>query len=809
MDYKAAKAFLEEAEQIYNGFLDPSMDTLFFDMESAEEHANYSAAPVMTADRNRFASNLYSRGNIGSAYPKTPAVGQFLARPSTAVRAVGYTSEAGKVFDPMLSHKTSRQKSSIGERKSLEPQEKYKNLEQKIQNLLEESILAGSGNSGNTEALNKAKEAWSLDRTLIRLRDQNGGTAFHNYDLTYSVFFNLANQYTKNEMYIEALNTFTAMTKNKTFPNVNRLKMNMGNIYFKMGIYQKAIKMYRMALDQVSNHHKQLRLKITHNIGILFIKMGQYSDAAASFEYIMSERADVKSGVHLVLCYYAIGDIEKIKSAFKALVEVHLDNEDDMPLHADLEETQANRYVFESIRTDELAEYYKVKKKEAEKSIIMIVDLISPIIEENFNEGYTWCIEIIKTSNFSWLANELELNKALVYLKQNETNQAIETLKFYEKKEPTMAANAVTNLTFIYLCMGDIQNAEIYAEKSRKIDSYNPAAFINSAVCDILQGNYEKAKSYLESALAIDMTSFEANYNLGLVMKLTGNLYEAEEIFNKIKQSMSHAKHPHVYYQLAKIQETLDPSSSTSLDSYLQLLGISNEMDSKLYQKVGEIYEGFNDRQEANQYYNEAYRINPSDISIASSIGSYYIKLQAVERAIYYYERAVLANPNDPNLMLRVASCFKHMHSPKSYLGLFEKIYARFPENLSCLRALMHVTKSQGMMDLHEKYSADYARIEKKIQKKQSAERVRSGRRIDNRNGTSTPRLDTAKSIKNSNGSNEYGSLKSNDSFGTLARAYPDPLGPPAERPRTGQVQRSISKDSDDDTLNAEDLLPM
>lgn len=47
-------------------------------------------------------------------------------------------------------------------------------------------------------------------------------------------------------MNIEALNTYSIMTKNKMFPHVNQLKLNMGNIYYRMGIYPKAIKMYRM-----------------------------------------------------------------------------------------------------------------------------------------------------------------------------------------------------------------------------------------------------------------------------------------------------------------------------------------------------------------------------------------------------------------------------------------------------------------------------------------------------------------------------------------------------------------------------------
>ncbi|KNC27240.1 hypothetical protein FF38_02065 [Lucilia cuprina] len=65
---------------------------------------------------------------------------------------------------------------------------------------------------------------------------------------------------------------------------------------------------------------------------------------------------------------------------------------------------------------------------------------------------YNWCIEVIKTSNLSWLASELELNKALVYLRQNDVNQAIETLQMYDRKsEGSMTASALTNLTFIYI----------------------------------------------------------------------------------------------------------------------------------------------------------------------------------------------------------------------------------------------------------------------------------------------------------------------------------------------------------------------
>lgn len=70
----------------------------------------------------------------------------------------------------------------------------------------------------------------------------------------------------------------------------------MGNICVEQNKYPKAIKMYRMALDQVPEVHKGVRLRILQNIGTVFVKMGQYADAITSFEHIMEEKADFKTG---------------------------------------------------------------------------------------------------------------------------------------------------------------------------------------------------------------------------------------------------------------------------------------------------------------------------------------------------------------------------------------------------------------------------------------------------------------------------------------------------------------------------------
>lgn len=66
------------------------------------------------------------------------------------------------------------------------------------------------------------------------------------------------------------------------------------------------------------------------NIGIVFVKMGQYSDAITSFEHIMSEAPSFKTGFNLILCYFALGDRDKMKRAFQKLltVDLKIDDED-------------------------------------------------------------------------------------------------------------------------------------------------------------------------------------------------------------------------------------------------------------------------------------------------------------------------------------------------------------------------------------------------------------------------------------------------------------------------------------------------
>lgn len=222
------------------------------------------------------------------------------------------------------------------------------------------------------------------------------------------------------------------------------------------------------------------------------------------------------------------------------------------------------------------------------------------------------------------------------------------------------------------------------------------------------------------------------------------------------------------------------------------------------------------DRQQAFQYQNESYRVYPSNLQTIAWLGSHYIDLQVAEKAVVYYEKAVLANPNDPYFLLRIAGCFRRIGNAQKSLQMFQNIMRQFPENVDCYRALMHLTQTLGMSDLYQRYLADFQRLEKL---KETRQRIGSSRPTTTTSGgaslgtarkrlsgRSSSQVSLASDPHNSGGSSSSGHVEKEAADN--GQTYADPLGPAAERPRTGKIHSSFKEESDDD-LDADEMLPM
>lgn len=194
----------------------------------------------------------------------------------TSNRAAGYSSRgrAGQtgggpqaVFDPF----NQGGRNAVDARRTENPEDQIKAVEKKINQMIQDSVMAAA-ESNLILALEKAKEAMKRERTLTKQREQMSASATSlsdhstpsailapNLDLTYCVMLNLASCYHRSKMYQESLNTYSAIAKNKLFNQSGRLRVNMGNIYFEQQKFTQAIKMYRMALDQIPNTNMEIR----------------------------------------------------------------------------------------------------------------------------------------------------------------------------------------------------------------------------------------------------------------------------------------------------------------------------------------------------------------------------------------------------------------------------------------------------------------------------------------------------------------------------------------------------------------------
>ncbi|KAK4016574.1 hypothetical protein OUZ56_031534 [Daphnia magna] len=531
--------------------------------------------------------------------------------------------------------------------------------------------------------------------------------------------------------------------------------------------------------------------------------MGQYNDACTSFEFVMQEKPDFKTGLHMVLSYYALADRENMRKSFLRLLDVHAEADDFEKLVPE-GDAQWNS-LRESLNNDPLHRLERQAKFEGERCILMSAKLISPVIEDTFTVGYQWCVEAIKESTHNHLADDLEINKAVLFLRQKDVAQATETLRSFEKRSNKMATNAAVNLSTIYYLQGDVASAEKYAEVARDSDPYNAAAFVCLGNCSLRRSDFNKAKDFFLCALDNDAACVEALYNLGLTYRSANQVEKSMEQFVKLQMVLRHQ--PEVLFQIANLNEDLG-NDEQAIEWYLQVHTVVPS-DEGVLQKLGETFDRLGDRQQAFQYYSDSYRHYPSNLEVIRWLASYYTEMHVPEKAISLYERAGQMRPNEVQWQLAVASCTQRVGNYHKALQILKSTRSKFPENIECLRALIRLCTDLGL-----KEAGDYASDLRKLEHSQNEtiqENKRTGTSVTYSSGRGSGLSSAASGVDStlkSQPTSAESLSKSIHLYQTtpVDTSYQDQLGPLQDRPRTSR--RLMNVETDDLDVGS-DLLPL
>jgi intraflagellar transport protein 88 len=217
-------------------------------------------------------------------------------------------------------------------------------------------------------------------------------------------------------------------------------------------------------------------------VALAYVKQRKFGKAIEVYEDVMSDAPDFDIGFNLIVCLYALGEREKMRTWFERVLMIDIpgiDEEEQEELAQMATKLGANQQTAQtgfsleknptqpaasSGEGDPLKEYLKDKKKEALHYVSSAAKLVAPMVEQDVIVGYNYVIEALKAANLPEVESEMEIAKAIHYIKNKEIERAIESFKAFEKKDKIMMAMASNNISFLYFLENDFKAAEQFSD---------------------------------------------------------------------------------------------------------------------------------------------------------------------------------------------------------------------------------------------------------------------------------------------------------------------------------------------------------
>jgi len=449
-----------------------------------------------------------------------------------------------------------------------------KESEKAIQKLFDESLVLRHKSELHA-AKDKCMQAFEK---LIDFKSKNFD--YLNTELEFGIRLNLALIYETLKQFEEAKQMYQEIIQQDSYYNpgiqYQRVRVNLGNIYFIELEYKKAITEWKRAIDKIGKDNKELRANIMRNIATAHIKLGNYSDAIDNYTESMKNNPDVKTAMNLLLCDLAMERIPETKSVFNIMLDLSAFSEREIDVNE--ENKQQN--------IDPLKEYLIVKRKENSNIIVNIALVMTHYLDKDPLIAFDYIIDAIKKNGVKDILNEIEMAKAMHFLKKRDVEKTISIMKSFENKNKKLISRVSNNISFLYFVEGDIANADKYANLAIENERYNHKALVNKGNIHFQREDYMKAKEYYLEAIGVQSDCIEAIYNLGMVNIRMEAIYEAIQAFEKLNSVVTNI--PEVLYKIAKLYEYLKQYDDAIKNYSSLLLQIPN--DPILLSSLGSLY---------------------------------------------------------------------------------------------------------------------------------------------------------------------------------------------------------------------------
>merc|ERR1711988_1020191 len=215
-----------------------------------------------------------------------------------------------------------------------------------------------------------------------------------------------------------------------------------------------------------------------------------------------------------------------------------------------------------------------------------------------------------------------------------------------------------------------------------------------------------------QEAAEKDSDCVEAIYNLGLAYRSAEQHEEALRCFEKLQTIMP--MNAEVIYNIAHIHEILGNMRQTT--KWFNILATRVPTDPGILARLGQIYSREEDEAQAFHYHLEAYRYYPVNMEVISWLGAYFVKNELYEKAMQFFERAAQIQPAEVKWKLMVASCHRRIQNFQQALQIYQDIHEEYPENVECLRYLVHICDDLGKKDQVHDYVVKLRKAERALE---------------------------------------------------------------------------------------------